>query len=83
LNIKDQVCLLKDYPHKLYAIVSLYSYILVWKPKLPDAVDIIIDRILNSSTIEPIQGFSDEELAHFGKLRGMLRAYSYLFLGFD
>jgi len=43
-----------------------------WKPKVPDAVDIIIDRILNRSTIQPIEGFSNEELMHFGKLRGSI-----------
>ena len=42
----------------------------IWKPKFPDAVDVIINRLLNKSTVEPIQGFTDEEVVHFGKLRG-------------
>lgn len=34
----------------------------VWDPAQPDAVDIIIQRMLNRSSIKPLEGFSDEEL---------------------
>mmetsp|Transcript_27904 Transcript_27904/g.39638 ORF Transcript_27904/g.39638 Transcript_27904/m.39638 type:complete len:350 (-) Transcript_27904:1226-2275(-) len=34
----------------------------VWDSPVFDAVDIIIEHILNRSTVEPLQGFSDEEL---------------------
>ena len=54
----------------------------VWRPKFRDAVDIIIDRILNSTTIEPLKGFSDEELAHFGKLRDLSEKIDPEYAGF-
>ena len=34
----------------------------VWSPPDEDAADVIISRILNPDTIEPIRGFSDEQL---------------------
>ena len=33
-----------------------------WDPPFPDAADVIIRRILDRKTVEPIEGFSDEEL---------------------
>ena len=36
--------------------------IVAWDPPFEDAVDVIISRVLNRSTIEPIQGFSNSEL---------------------
>ena len=34
----------------------------VWGPPTPDAADIIIEKILDRKTVEPIEGFSDLEL---------------------
>lgn len=34
----------------------------VWKSPFRDAADIIIERILDPKTVEPLTGFSDEEL---------------------
>ena len=35
----------------------------VWGPPVPDAADVIIDKILDRKTIEPIKGFTDDDLA--------------------
>lgn len=34
----------------------------VWGPPVPDASDVIINKILDPSTIEPLSGFSEEQL---------------------
>ena len=34
----------------------------VWGPPTPDAADVIIEKILSRETVEPLTGFSDEEL---------------------
>lgn len=34
----------------------------IWNPPFKDAADIIIDKILDRKTIDPVDGFSNEEL---------------------
>lgn len=34
----------------------------VWDPPIHDAVDVILDKILNRTTIEPLDGFKEYEL---------------------
>lgn len=34
----------------------------VWGPPVPDAADVIINKILDRNTVEPLQGFTEEEL---------------------
>lgn len=41
----------------------------VWEPPFADAVDVIIKRLLDRKTIEPIDGFSEEQLVKFAQLR--------------
>ncbi len=38
----------------------------IWRPPQEDAVDVVIDRILDPNTVEPVEGFSDNE---FDKLQ--------------
>lgn len=40
-----------------------------WSPPLADAVDVIVERILNRSTIEPVEGFTHEQALAFARLR--------------
>ena len=40
---------------------------LYWKPPFKDATDIIIDRILDADTIEPIGGLTDEKIKEMQK----------------
>ncbi len=35
---------------------------MVWKPPFRDAADVIIDKILDRQTVEPLHGFKDDEL---------------------
>lgn len=35
---------------------------ITWKPPFRDAGDVIIERILDRKTVEPVQGFTDDEL---------------------
>ncbi len=48
----------------MFNIISNYNDVnlTIWDPPFPDATSIIITRILDSNTIEPIQGFTDEQL---------------------
>lgn len=38
-----------------------------WKPPFKDATDVIIDRILDSNTIEPTGGLTDEKIREMQK----------------
>lgn len=45
---------------------------MTWEPPFPDASSIIIDKILDRKTVEPIEGFTDEELANQHDLQNYL-----------
>ena len=54
----------------------------VWKPPFPDAVDTIIDRVLNRSTVMPMHGFSDEDMLRFDKIQETIAATDPEYAGF-
>jgi hypothetical protein len=54
----------------------------VWKPPVPDAVDTIIDRILNRSTVMPMSGFSDEDMIRFDKIQETIASTDPEYAGF-
>jgi hypothetical protein len=45
-----------------------------WNPPFRDAVDIIIDRLLNRSTVEPLEGFTQDQVLKFAQLRDDISA---------
>ena len=49
-------------PHSITTLVNK-GEIIHWKPPFKDANDVIIEHILNRSTIHPIYGYTDDELA--------------------
>lgn len=40
-----------------------------WSPPFADAVDVMVERMLNRSTIEPVEGFTHEQALAFARLR--------------
>jgi hypothetical protein len=45
-----------------------------WSPPFRDAVDVIVERLLNRSTVEPMEGFTEEQAINFAKLRDDISA---------
>eukprot|EP01035_Chromulina_nebulosa_P020816 gene20816-26984_t len=66
--IKKQQAIAKLAPTLQYSVVPKRigngSDCQTWRPPFRDAVDIIIEKILDPKTVEPIDGFSDVELLH-------------------
>lgn len=51
---------------------SNFSYVKIPRPPVEDAADIIIRHVLDRRTVEPINGFSDEELGNLNCLQDYL-----------
>ncbi len=45
-----------------------------WSPPFRDAVDVMVERLLNRSTVEPLEGFTEEQAINFAKLRDDISA---------
>lgn len=45
-----------------------------WNPPFRDAVDVIMERILNRTTIEPLEGFTHDQVLQFAQLRDDISA---------
>lgn len=54
---------------------------LTWKPPFRDAMDVIIDRLLNRSTIEPMEGFAPGELEELQKRRDSVFSWNPAYVG--
>lgn len=45
-----------------------------WSPPMPDAVDVIVARLLTRSTVEPMEGFTPEQVSSFARMRDDISA---------
>ena len=52
-----------------------------WRPPFPDAMDVVIDRILNRSTVEPMSGFTDEQIRKMTIYRDYVLSYDPAYAG--
>lgn len=52
-----------------------------WRPPFPDAMDLIIERLLNRSTVEPINGFGPGELEELQKKRDTVLTWDPAYAG--
>ena len=60
---------MKTFEGDLSVPVKKYDKGPVWKPPIPDAMDIIIEKILDRKTVEPMEGFTREQVLHMNDLR--------------
>ncbi len=64
---RKQLAIAKLAPRLQYAVVPNHIHADrgdVWTPPIEDAVDVIISKLLDKQTIEPLQGFSGVDLIH-------------------
>lgn len=54
-----------------------------WSPPLRDAVDVIVERVLNRSTVQPMEGFTKDQAEHFAAMRDEISAEDPDYSGMD
>lgn len=67
----------------LSATPKVYPRGPVWKPPVPDAMDVIIERILDRRTVEPMEGFTPEFVLRSNDLRDNVSRHDPPFVGLN